>query len=521
MNGGIPLGLESVPFEIQNNLALVHRILLTDPADFASLTISGHPPILETPPYDAFASSLSQNQNDRDVSTAMNINATVKGAFRDKLCESIAGKHEWSEAVDLLCELHLFIRNLVPTRKDLHDYLSDNEARKAHNLPALRTVVVKAATALQALESPARADTTGAWVRQFLQMDCSSNEFSSDSIKMLVNGLLYLLFKTELCETDKQNYFMAAVWAPVLQREGVKLERMAFENEYGSMKKSSTAPATRDWINSLVEKLTKAEISALLVSKGLRWNLARTGWIEEILFRSADSSALRIPEILARDAGRLQGLRHITRMAAAGSALALLACQAVEQPIEVFEEFEAENDESSILNRRRKVLLQVMAEHFKSPLNYEQDIGNAVIAIAKIWKPDLCMQAKESLLHRTQNVLKAEDPVIQLLDGRMKDCFRELIVQAPSETAFPTHMQSGALARNATHSVPNDKDSFIQKGAALFKKKGLAFYASDLSNAAHVASRVIDLAWKLYGDKMIDAMILDACQKKLPAPKAY
>eukprot|EP00977_Amphora_coffeiformis_P012825 scaffold3240_cov187-Amphora_coffeaeformis.AAC.20 len=524
--GGMGIAASSVPLEIQNNLALVHRILLTDATNFASLTISGHPPLLETPPYDAFVSSLelattTQNTTSHhergDASTLMNINAMVKGAFRDKLCESIARKHDWSEAVDLLCELHMFIRNLVPSRKELHDYLDDQEARRAPNLMALRAVVVKAAAALQALEAPARSESTGAWVRQFWQMDCSTDEFSMDSIKMLVNGLLYLLFKTELCETDKQNYFLAAVWAPILQSEGPKLEQKAFEKDYGSMKEPSTAPATRDWINSLVDKLTDAEVSALLVSKSLRWNLIRTGWIEEILFRPADSSALQIPEILARDAGRLQGLRHVTRMAAAGSALALLACQAAEQPMEVLEESEAEDDESSIINRKRKVLVQVMAEHFKSPVNYEQDIGNAVIAIAKIWKPDLCGQGVEGLLHRAKNVLKAEDPVIQLLDGRMKDCFRELMVQVPTETALPTHMQSGAVARNVTQPLPHDKNTFVQKGISLFKKRGLAFYASDLSNAAHYASRVIDLALKLYGDAMIDGMVLDACQKKLPA----
>ena len=40
----------------------------------------------------------------------------------------------------------------------------------------------------------------------------------------------------------------------------------------------------------------------------------------------------------------------------------------------------------------------------------------------------------------------------------------------------------------------------------------LAFYASDLSNAARFASRVIDLALRLYGDDLVDNMILDACQ---------
>ena len=514
---GIP-----IPQDIRNNLALVHRVLLTD--DFSSLTVSGHPPLLETPPYEAFASSLERSTQEGEG--VININAMVKGTFRDKVCESIASKHDWSEAIDLLCELHNFIRNLVPARQDLHALLNDGEARMAQNVTQIRRCVIAAATALQSLESPSRSETTASWIRMFSQNYCSKNDdkasseaeedknecTNEDSIKALVNGLLYLLFKAELCEADKQNFFLAAVWAPLLQQEGPRLERMAFEKEYGSFKNAATASATRTWIQSLVDKQSKAEISALVVSKRLRWNLIRVGWIEDILFRSADSSALCIPEILARDAGRLQGLRHVTRMAAAGSSLALLACQAANEPPEAL--YGAEKDESSVLNRRRRVLMQVMADYFKAPVAYEQGIGNAVIEIARIWEPTLGQPEIEGLLHRTKNVLKAEDPVIQLLDGRMKECFRELVVQAPSEATLPVHMQAGAAAaRSNVHVAPIEKESFLKKAAALFKSRGLAFYASDLSNAALFASKVIELALKLYGD-LVDGMIMDACQKK-------
>jgi len=80
-------------------------------------------------------------------------------------------------------------------------------------------------------------------------------------------------------------------------------------------------------------------------------------------------------------------------------------------------------------------------------------------------------------------------------------------------------MQSGAVVRNATRAVPTDANAFVQKGISMFKKRGLAFYASDLSNAAHYASRIIDLALRLYGDALIDGMILDACGKKFPEPE--
>lgn len=503
----------TIPDEITGNMSLVHRVLLTDPTDFPSLTMSGHPALLDTPPYEAFVNSMEKSDEGPDI--AINVNAMVKGAFRDKVCESITRNQNWAEGIDLLCELHMFIRKLVPSRPDLHTILDDNEARQATKLENIKPILIKAATALQSLESPARSETTGDWVSFFSQRDCLKDEFSEETIRIVVNGILYLLFKTELCDSDKQNYFLWAVWAPALLNEGPFLEREAFVKEYGSMDSHSIAPETRDWIDSLVRKESIAEISALQSSKVLRWNLVRTGWIEEILFRSADSSSLRLPEILWRDAGRLQGVRHVTRMAAAGSALALIACQAAEEPAESL--LDSEKDETSVLHRRRKVLVQAMAEHFKSPMNYEQDIGLAVAEIAKVWKPDLNMRQVESIVHRTKGVLKAEDPVIQLLDDRMRDCFRELVVKVPSEAPLiPSHLQSGTMSAKS-HPLPTDKHTFISKASILFKTQGLTFYASDLSNAARLASRVIDLALKLYGDEFVDRMILEACQRELHA----
>jgi hypothetical protein len=508
-------GVQVIPDEIIGNTPLVHRILLMDPEDFPSLTTSGHPPMFETPPYDAFASSLKRSEGERDSSYGANVNALVKGAFRDKVCESIATNHDWSGAVDLLVELHNFIRKLVPSRTDLHGYLDDGETQKTQTIGPLKALILKAAGALQSLESPARTESTAAWIQKFSCINHEEAAFQASRINSVVNSLLYLLFKAELCETDKQNYFLSTVWAPILHTSGPRLERLDFEKEYGPLSSPTTAPATREWIESIVKKQSDAEISGLLASKWSRWNLIRAGWIEEILFRASDSSSLRLPEILSRDAGRLQGLRHVTRLAAAGSALALLACQAAGQSSEVLNET---HDESALLKTRRQVLVQTMSEHYKSPQEYEHDIANSVADIARIWKPNLDVKTIEGLLHRTRNVLKTEDPVIKLLDSRMKECFRELVAQISPESVVPFHMYTGAATNSQAHTPPDDKIQFSEKAQALFISRGLTFYASDLSNAARTASRVIGLALRLYGEDLIDQMILDACRKDHRVP---
>ena len=548
-----------VPEEIQRNLPLVHRVLLSE--DLENLTISGHPPLLETPPYEAFAASLERNigsANDDDSAPAnvnMNINALVKGAFRDQMVENIVNQDDGTPAAELLCELHTFIRKLVPSRPDLHGRLDDQAVRQAsHRLTQLVPHVIHAATALQALESPARSETTAAFVRLFTEQTAhltatrSAHVIRSDDIttskthsfqtepavvKLLVGGLLYLLFKAELCQDDKDNYYLTALWAPALQTIGPRLERLAFAKQYGPLDSPTTAPATRHWIEGLVRQVHQQPTSTHLTMEALttrhharhhRWNLIRQGWVEDVLFRPADAASLSLPEILAADAGRLQGIRHLTRMAAAGSALALLACQAAEAPADVLAlvddddpKVNGDDDSLLVLNRRRKVLVQVMADHFKSPVNYEKDIANAVLEIARIWKPNLDPRTTEGLMHRTKKVLEAQDPVIQLLDSRMKECFRELVVHSASSSAeatVPSHMQAGSLPkRPAAHPGTHDKQVFLAKANALFKAKGLAFYASDLSQAARLASRVIDLVLKVYGEEMLDRMVVEACQK--------
>jgi hypothetical protein len=197
------------------------------------------------------------------------------------------------------------------------------------------------------------------------------------------------------------------------------------------------------------------------------------------------------------DVDQLQSIRLVTKRAAAGSALALHACNAAGMRTSVLEE---PPQASSPLELRRVDLLEAMAGTTNA--EYEENVANAVVRLAKDWNPSLETNAEMALWNRTSSVLRGEDPVICLLDSRMKQVFTELMDWKPS--ASNVIMQSGRCAAQKP-----GWDAFETAAKQAFCKRGLSFHASDLASASRLAKKIADLAWKVYGDCLLDEMILD------------
>jgi len=342
----------------------------------------------------------------------------MRCAYRDQMVERILQKKSLADAQELLLSLHKALRDLVPSRTDLHGLLSDKAVKDATSLPELVSFAIKAAKALQQLESEVRAESTFQWIQSTLNLHYDS--LSEESISFLVTSILYLLFKADLCNKDKQDFYLSHVWASKIVQQGPDLEREAFQARFGPFSDPSTAPSTRQWIQSLVENTSDRDALASS-AKDARRNLVRAGWIDNILFRSPNLQPLALPEILELDADRIQNIRQVTRLAAAGSALALHACNAAGQSTDILNQ--DPQNQSTSLELRRVALVQAMRERSKPPATYEADVADAVLALAKEWKPSLDESTISMLQSRTQSVLRAQDPVIQLLDSRMKSGF--------------------------------------------------------------------------------------------------
>jgi hypothetical protein len=394
----------------------------------------------------------------------------------------------------LLLELHEALRSLVPNRNDLHSMLKDDEVRNTTSPEQLLPFLIEAGVSLSQLESELRSESTQKWcdkAQSVEEMDLQS------TIQFVVTSMLYLMMKAEMCDRDKQDFFLAHVWAPRIHKQGSDFERQAFQARFGKLEDKSTAPVTRQWIEELV-LAQNSNRDEVLQSKEARQALVKKGWIQDILFRGPERPSFVMPEILALDMDRLQSIRLVTKRAAAGSALALHACNAAGMSTSVLQE---PLQASSPLELCRINLQDAMADTTNS--GYEENVSNAVVRLAREWNPSLKTNAETALRNRTSSVLRGEDPVICLLDSRMKQVFTELLDWKPS--AADVTMQSG---RRATQKP--GCNAFHEAAKKAFCKRGLSFCASDLASVSHLTKKVADLAWTVYGDCLLDEMILDA-----------
>lgn len=495
---------------------LVHRVLLTDPSDYAELTMAPAR-LVETPSFADFSQTLhvrqtatDHDQEVRAVDAATLVAHALKGAYRDQMVERMIGESTLEPIKNLLIELHASIRQLIPSRADLHQRLSDHEVRDAASLQVVAQQVLEAGQALEQLESEARVVSTQEWRQQArARLSQGQTSLEMESASFFVTSILYLLFKTELCQSDKADFFVAHVWAQQIATKGVELERQAFEETFGGLSVEH-ARTTRAWLEGLVEQVDRNQRSTLQHSIKARKELVLQGWVNEIIFRNEGTFSL--PEILWLDTSHLAGIRQITKTAAAGSALALFASQAAGQPALVLAQAD---DLSSPLGLQRIALVQAILEQWKEQEIYEQDVARAVVALAQHWDPTLNATKVVYLQNSTQKVLRGQDPVIGLLDGRMREGFAELLTKhfdgVVASGAPPASMQTG---RSTTPRTNRPVDAFGVHAAAVFGKRGLSFYASDLAMSAKLALKIINLVWHVYADPIIEPALLAACRKQ-------
>ena len=108
----------------------------------------------------------------------------------------------------------------------------------------------------------------------------------------------------------------------------------------------------------------------------------------------------------------------------------------------------------------------------------------------------------------------------------MKDCFRQVVLMlaAPdlaatsnllSVTKLQTGMRGGATTTTGIARSTNDIASTTNKKVHdLFCSRGLSFYALELTMAAQMASKIVELALDVYGGNVfLDRIILEECSR--------
>ena len=148
---------------------------------------------------------------------------------------------------------------------------------------------------------------------------------------------------------------------------------------------------------------------------------------------------------------------------------------------------------------------------------------NKVIALARVLKPTLGAQEEQVLKSRTPKVMKGEDPVVKLLDNRMRVIFCELMEWTPENSqTIPNQMSTGrrmaSQPSSSSGSAPvaststSISDLFLAEAKRRFMTRGFAFYSRELADACLKATKVINLAFIVYGKDLMEPTMLKALQ---------
>lgn len=125
---------------------------------------------------------------------------------------------------------------------------------------------------------------------------------------------------------------------------------------------------------------------------------------------------------------------------------------------------------------------------------------------------------EQILVARAKATLKGGDPVIQLLDNRMRDVFRMLVIQNSQQVVgqqMPLTMRSGRSISTSrgTSASSNGNDSsfdtmFKKVARQEFVKRGFAFYSDDLAEASLLAYKTIQLILNVYGNSILEKLFI-------------
>ena len=581
--------------------ALIHRVLLTDPSDYANLTMSGQPRLDRTPAFDAnflydngftdtTPPTLGEGGDGSEPTVSSQISRTMKKAFHDALVASLLQAATQSEGAReegpdaeqnsppsntctsdlsaIIIDLHKKMRQMIPNRTDLHGTLSDEEVQNIQLggrdvLSAYLPHLIRSAEALVQLESEDRSVTTRQWLEMassavaalssppVLPLDIPSPEI------FVVSSLSYLHLKADLCGSDIADYHLSTVLAPQIALHGPEYERFVFQQRFGPFGEEGTAPITRQWIERTIQEcgMSREELRA---SEERRVTALQTsGWVNLILFQTrgevsneeeeggsgADSGGIDaeeegtgehepqqqqqqpqpfilVPEILQSDVANLRSIRSTTRMSVIGSALALHACTVAGVGDAVLRR----EPSTAEINQCRDDLIEAMSgRDVSSQQAFEEDISSAVIALARVLKPTLGAQEEQVLKSRTPKVMKGEDPVVKLLDNRMRVIFCELMEWTPENSqTIPNQMSTGrrmaSQPSSSSGSAPvaststSISDLFLAEAKRRFMTRGFAFYSRELADACLKATKVINLAFIVYGKDLMEPTMLKALQ---------
>jgi hypothetical protein len=405
--------------------------------------------------------------------------------------------------------------------------------------------------------------------------------FSMSCTSFALASISFLHYKAELCQAETADFQLGHLLAPRIYKLGRKYLSHLFQEKFGSSTNTNTnsntntstssstrnemesynVPNTKAWIEEMVQN-TSYTMEEVLSSEEKRGHvLLQTGWIDNILFRSprsvneedenhsssptasptaspSSSSSPKpsspthflMPEVLWLDMTTIRDIRMTTKISVVGSVLALHATSAAGVNDSILKK---DPLDFIVEDCRVKLAVAMGNRNVGSQELYERNIGHAVVELAKALNPSISNDSEKSLLNRTKATLRGEDPVIKLLDNRMRGIFRMLVVSNPqTRQQVPTSIKTGRNlsfsksgggvgvgVRGGEHLSSANGDmtfNFLFKQAAKqeFISKGFGFYSNELAEASLLACRTINLVLYLYGSQLLEKIFFNVCRHR-------
>ena len=521
--------LAMLPQALLSNVRLVHKILLTDSQDFEKLSWDGQDtaqsPEVSVEEYMEMFTTQQQPSQENQMNLTMQIAQSMKLAFFNNIADEME-QGNYESVRGLLIELHDKMRLLLPNRKDLHSHLNDEHISQASTIVDMMQLLLRCGHLLSGyLESMARAPSTRDLLQSvdtFLASDNSSEEPSipygiESRHVFIVASIGFLLQKVELCQMDISNYNLARV-APLLHHIGHEYERKQFQKTFGEFENVSVEslqtmlPATWNWVKD-TKTLCETEDSMAQTSFDQRMELVKSrGFVDCVLFTENE---LALPEIFVLDAESINHIRNEARCCVIASALVLHACKLSKAPTSILssdyipEEVSLAKNELSTVLRKRHSEQGVL----------EASIIHATQSLAKaLANRDLDSNETDSLKNHVLAVLQGNDPVLKLLDNRVRSFFSFACKWRPN-SASPNSNSMSPMEMKTGHSILKGEDEIRNNGVPSTKNEfniaaqkeatrlGFAFFKSELVDAGDASRRIISLACDLYGRNVLDCFL--------------
>mmetsp|Transcript_44541 Transcript_44541/g.53896 ORF Transcript_44541/g.53896 Transcript_44541/m.53896 type:complete len:554 (+) Transcript_44541:117-1778(+) len=505
--------------------SIIHRILLTDLDDLARITYNNNPRPSSSYHFHQFLIDNGLISSPATKNIPHEIARTMRKAYFDASTEEYSSNDNNPQPLlSAVISLNNSLRALIPRRTDLHSFIDGDEnslskTMKDNFFPPL----LKAAEALETLQSPDRTDATREWIDKATGW-CSSvttvgnsnafvtrNEFRLEAFTLAMASAAYLTTLAEQCHEDVINFKLQTFVVPLVRRNPVLFERRGLEQRFPD----GVYPATKDWIRRISVSAAAAADSQTCGNR--MDNVLRLGIVEDILFSSSTNEQENkklMPEVLLLDVEVMNAVRNVARLSVMGSSLALTTCHVLGVGEEVLmssvldEEHNGTSSRSICLDSERDNLIRAMARgtHVRGELTVE--IKDAVLALATaINKSPLTPATTSTILNRSAAILQYVDPVVKLLDSRMRRFFQIMIIYQFDNSnipVVPNSLRSGrsqdASTRVTQISSPQ-KEMFVAAAESDARKLGFSFYAHDIAVAAYqvwkIGTLLVGVHWDM------------------------